>query len=160
MVTNYASMCTSHQRDSAGAGTFTRGVAEQEADWKRATVLVIDDEPRIASLAGTYLKRLETEMTVVVETDSQDALARFEAADVDCVVSDYEMPVMDGLELLAAVRDGDPTTPFILFTACDDEGVARTARECGGAYLPKRGQAGGFDRLAERVESALSGRAE
>ena len=119
-------------------------------------VLHVDDDPSITDLAATLLD----EFTVTTATDPREILDRFDPEEFDCVVSDYEMPVMDGLELLAAVRDGDPTTPFILFTACDDEGVARTARECGGAYLPKEGRAGGFDRLAERVESALSGRAE
>ena len=125
-------------------------------------VLHVDDDRGFRELTADWLEREGEGFEVVTEASAGDALDRLagDGEAIDCVVSDYEMPVMDGLELLAAVRDGDPTTPFILFTACDDEGVARTARECGGAYLPKEGRAGGFDRLAERVESALSGRAE
>jgi len=146
-------MCASRQRCPDGPSTLTRGVAETEA--ASATVLVVDDDPQVGSLAGAYLKRLEYDVTVVVVRDPRDALARFEVGDVDCVVSDYEMPAMDGLELLAAVREADAAVPFVLFTAADDESVARCARERDAAYLPKDGPAGGFDRLAGRVADAL-----
>jgi len=150
-------MCASRQRSSKRASTFTRGIAEPEAAAERATVLVVDDEPQIASLAGAYLKRLDADVEVVVETDPRDALARFEAGDVDCVVTDYDMPVLDGLELSAAVRECDATTPVILFTASDDATVIRRVRERDVEYLRKEGDAGGFDRLAERVETLLTG---
>ncbi|PSP69947.1 response regulator [Halobacteriales archaeon QH_6_68_27] len=148
-------MCASRQRNPDIAGTFTRGVTETETETEPATVLVVDDEPQLASLAGAYLKRLEADLTVVTKTDPRDALARFEAGGVDCVVSDYEMPAMDGLELLGTVRECNAAVPFVLFTANDDEAVARCARERGAAYLRKEGPAGGFDRLVERVADAL-----
>jgi CheY-like chemotaxis protein len=150
-------MCASRQHSSERASTFTRGVTEQEAATERATVLVVDDEPQVASLAGAYLKRLDADVEVVVETDPRDALARFEAGDVDCVVSDYDMPVLDGLELLGAVRECDATTPFVLFTASDDPTLAERARRHDGEYLRKEGDAGGFDRLTERVGTVLGG---
>ena len=147
-------MCASRQRYPDAPRTLTRGVAETET--ATATVLVVDDEPQGGSLAGAYLKRLEADLAVVVERDPRDALARFEAGDVDCVVSDYEMPAMDGLELLAAVRESDRTTPFVLFTGIDDDSVARCAHERDATYLPKDGPAGGFERLAECVADALA----
>jgi len=146
-------MCASRQRCPDAASTLTRGVAETEAE--SPTVLVVDDEPQIASLAGAYLKRIDADVAVVVETDPRDALARFEAGDVDCVVSDYDMPVMDGLELLGAVRECDATTPFVLFTASDDPAVADRVRDRGAEYLRKEGDAGGFDHLTARVEATL-----
>jgi|GEM_PF-2467019 len=150
-------MCASRQRSSEGVSTFTRGIAEPEAATEVATVLVVDDEPQIASLAGAYLKRLNADVEVVVETDPRDALARFETGDVDCVVSDYDMPVLDGLELLAAVRECDATTPFVLFTASDDAEIAGRTHDRDAEYLRKEGDAGGFDHLAERVETILTG---
>jgi CheY-like chemotaxis protein len=150
-------MCASRQHSPESASTFTRGIAEQETATEVATVVVVDDEPQIASLAGAYLKRLDTDVEVVVETDPRDALAYFEAGGVDCMVSDYDMPVMDGLELLGAVRECDATTPFVLFTASNDPTVAGRARDRNGEYLRKEGDAGGFDRLTERVETLLVG---
>jgi CheY-like chemotaxis protein len=150
-------MCASRQHSPESASTFTRGIAEPEAGTEIATVMVVDDEPQIASLAGAYLKRLDADVEVVVETDPRDALARFEGGAVDCVVSDYDMPVMDGLELLAAVREVDAATPFVLFTASEDTAVAERARDHGAEYLRKEGDAGGFDRLAARVETVLGG---
>ena len=145
-------MCASRQGSPESANTFTRRVTESEV----STVLVVDDDPQVASLAGAYLKRLSAEITVVVETDPRDALARFEADDVDCVVSDHDMPVMDGLELLAAVREYDATTPFVLFTASEEATIARMTRDRGAEYLRKEGDAGGFDRLTARVEAVLA----
>jgi CheY-like chemotaxis protein len=149
-------MCTSRDCGPDHLGTLTRGVAGSGAGSSATTVLVVDDDQQIASLAGEYIGRVEMELTVVVETDPRDALARFEVGDVDCVVSDYEMPAMDGLELLGAVRESGSATPFVLFTARDDETLARRARERGAAYLHTDGPAGGFERLSERVADALA----
>jgi len=146
-------MCATRQNDER---PFVRGTTERVAEAERPTVLVVDDDPQVASLAGAYLKRLEADVTVLVETAPEDALARFEAGAVDCVVSDYEMPGMDGLDLLAAVRERDGSVPFVVFTGTDDDSVVECARERGAVCLRKEGDAGGFDRLSDRVAREIS----
>jgi CheY-like chemotaxis protein len=57
-------------------------------------------------------------------TDAEAGLELLAGADVDCVVSDYEMPDATGVELLHRVRSGYPDLPFILYTGKGSEEVA------------------------------------
>ena len=50
---------------------------------------------------------------------------------IDCVVSDYEMPGVDGIEFLEAIREDRPDPPFILFTGWESEETAARAIEAG-----------------------------
>jgi CheY-like chemotaxis protein len=117
------------------------------------TVLVVDDDPDLTAVAGAYLGRLDG-VSVETGTDPRETLGRVDGS-VDCVVSDYEMPGMDGLELLAAVRDVRPDLPFVLFTGTAEAGVAERARERGAQFVRKGPSADGFDGLLAAVEAAL-----
>jgi len=128
-------------QQSAGSG----------AEW---TVLVVDDDPDLTAVAGAYLERLDG-VSVRTSSDPDAALARLD--EVDCVVSDYEMPEMDGLALLDAVRSSRPEVPFVMFTGVPDEQVATRARDRGARYVEKGVTGGGFDRLASEVERVLDG---
>jgi len=132
-------MCASRGR----AGTVSR-------TGEVTSILVVDDDAAVAASVGKYLERVDG-VVVTVETDPSTALSEFERGGVDLVVSDYEMPGMDGIELLDAVRERDPAVPFVLFTGCGDESVARRARDRDAAYVRKGFSAGGFDRLVECV---------
>ena len=62
-------------------------------------VLHVDDEPEFADLVASFLSTHHS-FEVLTETHPQQALARLEHTHIDCIVSDYEMPGMTGLELL------------------------------------------------------------
>ena len=116
------------------------------------TVLVVDDDPKLTAVTSAYLGRLD-DVAVEARADPEAALARLDET-VDCVVSDYEMPEMDGLDVLATVRRDHPGMPVILFSGTDEAGVAERARERGARFVAKA-PADGFDRLAEAVEAEL-----
>jgi CheY-like chemotaxis protein len=82
----------------------------------RTTVLHVDDEPEFADLVSAYLQREDDSIGVMTEQSAEDGMASLADADIDCIVSDYQMPGTDGLEFLATVRDDHPDLPFILFT--------------------------------------------
>ncbi|WP_439028303.1 response regulator [Haloarchaeobius sp. DT45] len=90
-------------------------------------VLMVDDEPDLVEAAATYLEHIDDRLTVETTTDAQTALSRLETESFDCVVSDYEMPGMDGVTFLEAVRETDDTLPFVLFTGKGSETVASRA---------------------------------
>ena len=121
-------------------------------------VLLVDDDPAVADLTATYLQRASDRIETVVETEPAEALTRVtDGAGVDCVVSDYEMPERDGLELLADVRETDPDVPFVLFTGKGSEEIASEAISAGVTdYLQKETGIEQYEVLANRVENAVS----
>jgi len=116
--------------------------------------LVVDDEPGLAELVATRLERADDRIEAAAATSADDALAAFEAADhdFDCVVSDYEMPGRNGLELLETLRTDHPDLPFILLTGKGSERVASRAFSAGATdYLQKDGTTDQYAILANRV---------
>ena len=95
-------------------------------------VLVVDDDPFAIALLGRYLGGYGFEAVKVLSAAS--ALAVLRAPNPPkIVISDWMMPVMDGLDLCRAVRS-DPKIPqvyFIILTALSDLGRPDEAREAG-----------------------------
>ena len=111
-------------------------------------VLVVDDDRALAEVVADSLEHVDDELEVVSTTAPEQALQRFERDGFDCVVTDYEMPGVDGLALAAA----DSTdTPFIVFTNRREADIASRARERGGKYLRKRTGNDQYHRLAAMV---------
>ncbi len=120
-------------------------------------VLHVDDSPDLLELVSTFLERESPGMTVVSESDPRAALESLTSDPVDCIVSDYDMPEMDGLEFLGTVREMDPTIPFILFTGKGSEEIASEAISAGVTdYMQKTRGTDQYAVLANRIENAVS----
>jgi CheY-like chemotaxis protein len=119
------------------------------------TVVVVDDDPDAVGLARDYLRQADADVRVWAETDPEQALAYVRDDPPDCVISDYEMPDMDGIELLTAVREHCPAVPFVLFTGTDDRSVAERAREHDATFLQKA-SGEGYQRLQEHVAAVVA----
>jgi len=120
-----------------------------------ARVLHVDDDAAFAELTATHLER--EGLDVAVETDPEAALDRLDQEPFDCVVSDFDMPAMDGLDLLDAVREGEPEPhrPFILFTGKGSEQIASRAISAGVTDYLQKGSGETYDLLANRVRNAV-----
>ncbi|PSQ27276.1 hypothetical protein BRD03_07520 [Halobacteriales archaeon QS_9_68_17] len=123
-------------------------------------VLCVDDNERITSLVADHFERTQPDIGVVAETDPAVALDRLDAGErVDCVVSDYRMPSIDGLEFLDAVRERRPDVPFVLFTGEGSESVAAEAVRAGATdYIRKSTGTDQYELLANRIRNAVDGR--
>ncbi|KAB2902193.1 MAG: response regulator, partial [Kofleriaceae bacterium] len=118
-------------------------------------VLVIDDDRAIRTMCKAVLGREGWD--VATARDGAEGVAHIEAAggDLDCVVSDVNMPVLDGYGLLRAVRDLDRDLPVLLMTGEPKLDGAVEAIENGAVnYLAKPFHA---ERLAAAVAPAWNG---
>ncbi|MDQ2054888.1 PAS domain-containing protein [Halobellus sp. H-GB7] len=117
-------------------------------------VLHIDDEPSLTELTATFLERADDQFEVDTATSASEGLARLDEDTFDCVVSDYDMPRQNGIELLERVREDHPRLPFILFTGKGSEEVASEAISAGVSdYLQKRRGTEQYQLLAKRIRS-------
>jgi CheY-like chemotaxis protein len=124
-----------------------------------AKILHLDDDESFLELTEAFLTRESADLTVQTETDPSDGLDRVGEGRIDCIVSDYEMPGMTGLDFLSAVRDYDEQVPFVLFTGKGSEEVAAEAIEAGvDSYLRKKAGKAQFTVLANRIESLVEQR--
>ena len=82
-------------------------------------ILVVDDDPTARILMQASLQ--QAGFVVQVAADAQEALQLFHGASFDLVMSDVEMPGMDGFELCARLRaESDVPVPVVMVTGMDD----------------------------------------
>ena len=125
----------------------------------RIPVLLVDDDPDLRAVTASYLEREADRIAVETAAEPAGGLDVLAERDVECVVSDYEMPERDGLEFLDEVRERHPDLPFILFTGRGSEEVASEAISAGVTdYLQKRGGTERYERLANRIVEAVEKR--
>jgi DNA-binding response OmpR family regulator len=82
------------------------------------TILVVDDEPKIAALARDYLEHAG--FTVITASTGRAALDTVRRERPDLVILDLGLPELDGLDVTREIRR-DSSLPIVMLTARDDE---------------------------------------
>jgi len=119
-------------------------------------VLHVDDDRLFLDTATAFVERETEDVAVIPEIDPEAALERFAAERFDCVVSDYDMPAVNGLELLRRIRERDTDVPFVLYTGKGSEEIAAEAIQEGvDAYIPKETGSAQYAVLANRIRSLV-----
>jgi CheY-like chemotaxis protein len=118
------------------------------------SILVVDDEPDVADLFRQGFRRETRQGTFVMHFASSgeqalDRLAEEVEPTLVAVLSDINMPGMDGLELLGKIKHRRPDLPVMMVTAYGDDERRRRARELGASeFITKPVD---FDRLKEQL---------
>ncbi|SNZ06376.1 PAS domain S-box-containing protein [Natronoarchaeum philippinense] len=128
-------------------------------------ILHVDDDPQLGKLVKRFLERDDSgiDCRVRIETSPAAALDRIRSdeTELDCVISDYRMPEMNGIELLRAVRETHPELPLLLFSGEEPNDVAAEIIRAGVTdYLQKGVGTEQYTHLIRRVEHAIDSEGE
>ena len=149
------------QEDAPGAPTHEAVLRRSDVHQQPTapiSVLVVDDEPDVETLIRQRFKRRATEFSFVFARNGEEALARLaENPSLDLVVTDINMPVMDGLTLLGNLNllDGRVVKAVILSAYGDMENI-RTAMNRGAFdFLTKPIDFHDFESTLRRTREAV-----
>lgn len=101
--------------------------------------MVVEDDAVVRKVIHSILRRMGVTQVQLAE-NGKEALARFygHADHYDVIISDWDMPEMDGLELLTVVREKKPNFPFMMLTGRSEaEAVKAAAQAAVSAYVVK-----------------------
>ncbi len=117
----------------------------------RKTILVVDDNAVDRHLVGSILSKIEG-WDVQFANHGAAAIALIDESEPDLVVTDMQMPYVDGLELVKSIRDRHSHIPVVLITSYGSEKTAVEALKCGAAsYSPKSALQQDLARTVEQV---------
>jgi len=103
------------------------------------SVLYVDDEPFLLNVCKLYLER-RPDISVSIASSVENALKLIDTTPYDVILSDYQMPGMDGIGFLKILREKQCPVPFILFTGRGREDIMTDAIGSGAIfYLQKSG---------------------
>jgi len=118
-------------------------------------ILHIDDEPTQLDFTKKFLEMADEGLIVESVVSPEDALERLKGETFDCVVSDFMMSPMDGIEVARRIRESSDI-PVILYTGRGSEEVAEAAFTVGiDDYIRKEMNPSHYQVLARRIRSAV-----
>ncbi len=119
-------------------------------------LLYVDDETTLLEIAKIFLEA-KGDFIVDTLTSAKEALAVLNTVEYDAIISDYQMPNMDGITFLKQLKASGNTTPFIIFTGRGrEEIVIQALNEGADFYLQKGGEPKSqFAELSHKIHQAV-----
>lgn len=100
-------------------------------------ILLVDDEPHIRKFVGLLLRQLGSP-TIIEAGNGQDGIALYQKERPDLVLLDVNMPILDGIGTLRALREIDPDVVAIMLTSLASRQIVDQAAELGACnYIRK-----------------------
>jgi PAS domain S-box-containing protein len=122
-------------------------------------ILYVDDEPVLLEIAKIFLEKSK-EFSIDITTSANEVLKSDKIKAYDAIISDYQMPGMDGITFLKNVHTEFGDIPFILFTGKGREDVVIAALNNGADYYLNKGTdpRAQFDELAQNIKRVVKRR--
>jgi PAS domain S-box-containing protein len=102
------------------------------------TILLVDDQKVLLDITRLFLEK-GGDIAVDTALSAQEALGLLSQKKYDAIVSDYEMPEMDGIEFLKTIKGQGVEKPFIIFTGRSREEIVIEALNSGADFYLQKG---------------------
>lgn len=100
-------------------------------------ILIVDDSKLARMVVTSAMRRIRPDWTVIEATSGDEALAAVANGTVQIALVDFNMPGMDGLELVAKLRQTQPAMPIAVVSANLQDEIISRARELNAAFVGK-----------------------
>ncbi len=118
--------------------------------------LVVEPDADTRSELRSYVDDHRQDVQLEVVDGASAAIEAVREGSFDCVVSEYGLAEMDGIELYHKIADAAENTPYVLFSSTGPKGVARAAFDAGiDDFVQKRPDESGFEFLLDKVEGVV-----
>lgn len=101
------------------------------------TVLIVDDDLGFQRILGIALQKHKKDFEIMLANNGEEAINVLEHHNIALLVTDIQMPEVDGLELLAYVNEHRPKMPFITMTAYGTAELKEKYKDIGSRFLTK-----------------------
>ncbi|MFW9995924.1 MAG: response regulator [Candidatus Odinarchaeota archaeon] len=106
------------------------------------SILHVDDESAFLEMVRRFLEKIDSKLSVSIISSPEQALKLLEEKKFDLIISDFDMPGLNGLDFLKKLRRDGHNVPFLMLTGKGTEEIQLQARISGVAkYMKKRGSA-------------------
>ena len=100
-------------------------------------ILIVDDSKLARMVVTSALRRIRPDWTITEATSGEEALAAVQKGGVQIALVDFNMPGMDGLALVAKLRQTDARMPIAVVSANLQDEIIGRARELNAAFVGK-----------------------
>jgi len=119
-------------------------------------LLLVDDDPAFLNLTARHFEKHRSPINLRTCESPEKALKMLEKEKIDCVISDFKMPEMNGIELLEKARSKYPNIPFIMLTSEGSEEIASKAISSGVTdYIKKGSSTKDYKIIIKRIENVV-----
>ena len=101
------------------------------------TVLIVDDSKLARMVMISAFRRIRPEWELVEATNADEAIKIVSKGSVDIALVDFNMPDIDGLELVSRIRAAQPNMPVAVVSANVQDEIIGRARELKAAFIAK-----------------------
>ena len=145
-----------NDKSQAISSEFTPNIVDfRPHDEEKIRVLHVDDETELLTIVKHYVENYEPRIQIDSVDSPERALQLIRYNNYDCIVSDYQMPEMNGFHFAQKVRE-ITLTPFIFYTGQGSEEVAERAFAIGlDDYIKKETGSSHYSLLAKRITTAV-----